>query len=121
MKALQSQKLVLLCVQPQAAQAQPAPVQKGVKDFVADPQYAANTKVVSLNATDPAEAKYLKDLRVDAQTSAPVTVLIAPPAAVVATFTGDVTKDQLVAKLKAAQSSCCPGGKCGPNGCCPAK
>ena len=30
-------------------------------------------------------------------------------------------RDYHQAKLKAAQSSCCPGGKCGPGGCCPAK
>jgi hypothetical protein len=120
MNALQAQKLVLLCVQPKSADVQPASLQKGVKDFTADPQYAA-TKVVGLNASDPAEAKFLTDLKVDAQTAAPVTVLIAPPAAVVGAFPGDVTKAQLVAKLTAAQSSCCPGGKCGPNGCCPKK
>jgi hypothetical protein len=121
MKALQAQKLVLLCVQPKSAEVQLASLQKGVKDFTADPQYAANTKVLGLNASDPAEAKFLADLKVDAQTAAPVTVLIAPPAAVVGAFTGNVTKEQLVAKLTAAQSSCCPGGKCGPNGCCPKK
>ena len=61
---------------------------------------------------------FLKDLRVDPKTTAKVTVLIAPPAKVVGTFVGEVTKDQLVAKLKAAQSCCCPGGKCCPGGCC---
>ncbi len=71
-----------------------------------------------LHAGDAAEAAFLKDLRVDPKTTDRVTVLMAPPAAVVGTFTGEVTKEQLVAKLKAAQSGCCPGGKCGPGGCC---
>jgi hypothetical protein len=121
MKALQAKKLVLLCVQPKSTQTQPISLQTGVREFTADPQYVDSSKVINLNAADPAEAAFLKDLRVDAQTPASVTVLIAPPAAVVGTFTGDVTKDQLVAKLKSAQSGCCPGGKCGPGGCCPKK
>ena len=41
-----------------------------------------------------------------------------PPPRSVGTFVGEVTKDQLVAKLKEAQSCCCPGGKCCPGGCC---
>jgi hypothetical protein len=38
---------------------------------------------------------------------------------VLGTFEGSVTKEQLIDRLKAAQGSCCPGGKCGPGGCCP--
>ena len=92
-KALQAQKLVLLCVQPKSAGVQQVSMQKGVKDFTADPQYAANTKVLDLDAGDSTEAKFLADLKVDAKTAAPVTVLIAPPAAVVGAFTGEVTKN----------------------------
>ena len=114
MKALQDRKLVLLCVQQSGPQVRQVSVQKGVRDFTEDKQYAQNSKVVVLNASDPAETAFLKSLQVDPQTLAPVTVLMSPPASVVGTFSGEVTKEQLVAKLKPAQSSCCPGGKCGP-------
>jgi hypothetical protein len=118
MKALQDRKLVLLCVEPANARVEQVSLQQGVQEFTADEEYVKTTQVVILSAGDKAEAAFLKDLRVDPKTTAKVTVLIAPPAVVVGTFAGDVTKDQLVEKLKASQSSCCPGGKCGPGGCC---
>lgn len=114
MKALQDRKLVLLCVQQSAPQVSQVSLQKGVRDFTEDKQYAQSSKVVVLNASDPAETAFLKSLQVDPQTPAPVTVLMSPPASVVGTFSGEVTKEQLVAKLKSAQSSCCPDGKCCP-------
>jgi len=121
MKALQDRKLVLLCVEHLPPQVKQVSLQKGVQDFTADQQYAKNSAVVVLNAADPAEAAFLKDLRVDPKTTDRVTVLMSPPGAVVGTFVGDVTQAQLVAKLKSAQSGCCPGGKCGPGGCGPKK
>ena len=118
MKALQDRKLVLLCVEPASPQVKQVSLQPGVQEFRADEEYVKNSQVVFLDAGDAAEAGFLKDLRVDPKTTAKVTVLIAPPAKVVGTFVGEVTKDQLVAKLKEAQSCCCPGGKCCPGGCC---
>jgi hypothetical protein len=120
MKALQDRKLVLLCVEPAGPRVKQVSLQQGVQDFTAGEEYQKSTAVVVLDAGDMAEAAFLKDLKVDPKTTDKVTVLLAPPAKVVGTFAGEVTKDQLVAKLKAAQSSCCPGGKCGPGGCCPA-
>ncbi|MCE5269177.1 MAG: hypothetical protein LLG00_14975 [Planctomycetaceae bacterium] len=117
MKHLQAKKLVVLCVWPKAPKVRQVSLQQGVKDFTEDADYAANVAVVNLNAGDAAEVGFLRDLKVDPQTATPVTLLMAPPASVVATLTGDVTKEQLVAKLTAAQSGCCPGGKCGPGGC----
>jgi len=113
MKALQDKKLVLLCVEP-SSQVKQVSVQKGVQDFTEDEEYTKNSKVVTINAGDTAEATFLKDLRVDPKTADRVTVLMAPPAAVVGTFVGDVTKGQLTTKLKSAQSGCVPGGSCCP-------
>ena len=104
MKALQDRKLVLLCVEPSSPKIKQVSLQKGVQDFTADEEYTKNSKVVAVNAGDSVEATFLKDLRVDPNTADRVTVLMAPPAAVVGTFVGDVTKDQLTAKLKSAQS-----------------
>jgi hypothetical protein len=114
LKATQSRKLVLVCVRPSADGGLPA----GVKAFKADPGYGPATEVVSLDASDPAEAAFLQALQIKPGKAA-VTALLAPPGSVLGTFAGEVTKEQLVEKLKASQNSCCPGGKCGPGGCCP--
>ena len=51
----------------------------------------------------------------------PCTVLLAPPGSVIGQFDGRASKEQIVAKLVAAQNNPCAGGKCGPNGCGPKK
>jgi hypothetical protein len=112
LKALQGRKLVLLCVQPRD-QAVPA----GVREFAADAQYRAATVVVTMDPADASEARHLKDLSVDAARDIPATLLLAPPGRILGKFKAAVTREQLVEKLKSAQS-CCPGGKCGPGGCC---
>lgn len=114
LKATQSRKLVLLCVQPAGARAVPA----GVKEFKADAGYGPATEVITIGATDPAEAGFLQALQIKPG-GVTVTALLVPPGSLLGTFAGEVTKQQLVEKLKAAQNSCCPGGKCGPGGCCP--
>jgi len=118
MKALHDRKLVLLCVQDSTKEFNVAAIQ-GARDFQADPRYAAHTEIVHLNSAEPAEAKFLKDLQIVPKTAVPVTVFMAPPGTIVGKFEGAVAKEQLVAKLAAAQSGCCPGGKCGPGGCGP--
>lgn len=119
LKALQSRKLVLLSVQSGSPYVQQGSLQRGVADFAADPRYAAATEIVAIDPADPAEASFLQDLQADPRAAGPTTVLLAPPGSVVGTFNGNVTKEQLVAKLASAQSSCCPGGQCGPGGCGP--
>jgi hypothetical protein len=82
-----------------------------VQEFTAGEPYSRTSRVVRLNADDPAEADFLQSLQVDPKTPTPVTVLMSPPGSVVGTFVGEVTKDELIAKLKAA-SSCGPGCSC---------
>lgn len=115
LKATQARKLVLLCVLPSAENQVPA----GVKEFAADKAYSPFTEVVTVRGGDPAEAGFLKSLKIDPSTSEAVTTMLLPPGSMVGSFAGAVTKAQLADKLKASQSSCCPGGKCGPGGCCP--
>jgi hypothetical protein len=113
MKYLQDGKLVLLCVRKPPAKGQAVALPKNVQDFTADAQYAKTTKVVVMNLGDAAEAAFLKDLQVDPQSITPVTVMMAPPAAVIGSYSDEVTKDELAAKLKEAQSGCCgPGCSC---------
>jgi len=118
LKCLQDQKIVLLCVQNQKTQFSQA-AWKGAQDFKADARFAKATEVVSLDPSDQAEATFLGDLEVDPKTLQAVTVLLAPPGQPIAKFAGVVTKDQIVAKVSAAQSGPCAGGQCGPGGCCP--
>ncbi|MBN2578867.1 MAG: hypothetical protein JXB10_07740 [Pirellulales bacterium] len=121
LKSLQERKLVFLCVQKLGEDGKPAEVPQGVQEFKADKQFARATEVILINAGDRNESVLLKDLQVDAKTTQPVAVLLAPPGVIIGKFNPQTTKTQIVGKLAAAQSSCCPGGKCGPGGCGPKK
>ena len=122
LKALKmSRKLVLVCVVDQANPQDPVTIPRGVEDFRADAKYGSATEIILVNARDQGEATLLKELQVDPQAQKPVIVFLAPPGAMIGKFDGTTTKQQLVAKLVAAQSNPCAGGKCGPGGCCPKK
>jgi hypothetical protein len=114
LKALQDRKLVFVCVQNGKTQHN-AEALRGVKDFVAEPQYAKTTELVTLDPTDAAEASFLEQLKVDPQTEEAVTVFMAPPGTTVATYQGETKKDVLVAAAKTAAKGCDP-----KSGCCPA-
>jgi hypothetical protein len=111
MKVIQERRMILLCVQNGRTQSNAAAMQ-GVNEFKADPQYAAGTEVVALNPADQAEAGFLQALQVDPQTTTAVTLLVTPPGSPVARFVGAVTKDEIIAKIKAAQAGCGPGCSC---------
>jgi hypothetical protein len=116
LKGLQSGKLVFVCVVDQANPQDPMVVPKGVKDFKADKKFNAATEIVTLNVRDAGETTFMKELEIGSQ-SAPITIFLAPPGAMIGKFGSEATKDILVAKLAAAQSNPCAGGKCGPGGC----
>jgi hypothetical protein len=111
MRAIQDRHSILLCVQNGKTQFNQEAMQ-GVAAFKADPKYARGTEIVVLNPTASEEQRFLKDLEVDPQTPTAVTLLVTPPGAPVARFVGAVTKDQIEAKVKEAQSSCGPGCSC---------
>jgi hypothetical protein len=114
LRANQAKKLVLLCVHHPRTPDVPA----GVQAFQTDPEYGPVTEVVHIRADDPAEASLLTQLQIK-PAAATQTVFLAPPGSKVGVYPATVTKQQLVAGLKATQSGCCPGGVCGPGGCCP--
>jgi hypothetical protein len=118
MKALQDRKLVLLCVQNQRTQFSQAAMQ-GVLGFKSDARFGNATEIVTVDPSEAGEASFLQSLEVNPRTANAVTVLLAPPGRPVAKFAGPVSKDDIVAKVTASQSACCPDGKCGPGGCCP--
>jgi hypothetical protein len=120
MKAIQSRKMVFVCMTYDVGSDGQASIPQGVKDFQADEKYVKATEIVTLNATDKREAGFLKELQTATKTQKPVSVLLAP-GALVGTFDSTATKQQIVAKLAALQSDPCAGGKCGPNGCGPKK
>jgi hypothetical protein len=120
LKALQSRKLVFVCVVDQANLQDKIPIPKGVEDFKADKKYGTASEIVVLNVRDAKEATFLKDLDIAAR-DAPITVFLAPPGAVIGTFNRGTAKEKFVAQLIAAQSNPCSGGKCGSRGCGPKK
>jgi hypothetical protein len=120
MKAIQDSKLVFVCVVYETPKDGDPTIPEGIKDFQEDKKYTKVTEVVLLNATDKNEADFLKELKINTKAQKPVSVLLAP-GAMIGTFDVSATKQQIVSKLAAAQSGCCPGGKCGPGGCGPKK
>jgi hypothetical protein len=121
MKALQSRKLVFVCVVDEPGPQGQATIPQGVEDFKADKKYARATEIVLVRASDKAEADLLAEMKVDPKGAKPVVVFLAPPGSMIGKFDARATKEEIVAKLVSAQSSCCPGGKCGPGGCGPQK
>jgi hypothetical protein len=111
MRAIQERRSILLCVQNGKTQYNREATQ-GVEAFKADPQYTRGTEVVVLNPDDQAEQTFLKALKVDPLTPTAVTLLVTPPGAPVARFVGALSKDQIKAAVKAAQTSCGPGCNC---------
>lgn len=121
-KALQQKNVVVLCAQGKKT-ADNSAAMRGVKDFVKDPKYGANTAVVTIDPSDPAEAKFLSKLNIDAGSPTATTTLLAPPGSIIGTFQGATTMDKLVASVQAAAApksgGCCPPGSgksCGPTG-----
>jgi hypothetical protein len=111
MKAIWDRHSVLLCVQNDKTQFN-AEAMKGVKAFKDDPKYAKGMDVIMLNPADQAEQSFLKDLQVDTSTGKAVTVLVMPPGAPVARFTGALSKDEIETAVNNAKSSCGPGCNC---------
>lgn len=115
LKALQDGKVVLLCIQNSETLSNDAAM-KGVQDLKADPTYAASTEIVTIDPSDPAEAKLLGMLAVDPKIEQALTVCLVPPGKAVAKLSGATTKETIARSLKSSGGGCCPGGAktCGP-------
>ncbi|MFN4258342.1 MAG: hypothetical protein ACK4RK_03540 [Gemmataceae bacterium] len=116
LRVIQENKLLLLCVQ-NSSSSQAKEALQGVQAFQADPRFAKAAEIVVINPADPKESKLLHDFHVDPKSAAAVTVFMAPNGVIIGKFEGAVTKDQLEAKLKAAQSGQCPCGDPNCPGC----
>lgn len=116
LKCLQDRKLVLLCLQNGQTLNNEAAL-AGVNAFKADPRFGNATEIVMIDPSDEKEHKFLNQLGINRDSKESKVVLIAPPAEIVGTYQGPVSKGQLISDLEKAASGCCaggcPGGKCG--------
>lgn len=117
--ALQAGKLVFLCLQNEGTTLN-GEAMKGVQDFKGDEKYAKATDVIILDPGDPAEASFLKNLKVDLLGDEATTIFMAPPGSVLVQQKGPTGKDGFVKVLDAAmaKTGCGPGSA---PGCCPPK
>lgn len=106
-KAMQSGRIVLLCVQP----ATRGFVPKGVQEFQADRLYRERTQVVNISATDPGEAQFVKQLGLNARSASPQVVFMAPPGVMLGAYDANVTHAALATKLASA-GKCCDDKNC---------
>lgn len=113
LKALQEQKLVLLCLQGNNTKNNETAMQ-GVKDFQADTRFAKQTQIILINPTDEAEKTFLQELGLDSNLQEATTLMMLPPGQKVGSFVGPTSKQMLISTLtKATQGcvgGCCPGG-----------
>ncbi len=114
-KALQSKKLALLYFHP----GQQVEMPTGIRQFLATKNYRSVTEVIPVSLTAQEEQGLLEQMQINPTTGQPVTVFMAPPGVMLGRFEGQITAAALTNALKTSSAGCCPGGKCGPNGCCP--
>jgi hypothetical protein len=87
----------------------------GAAEFAADPDFQARTRVVDVALNDPAESRFVRDMKIDPNASSDSTlVIMAPPAALVGKFAATTTKQQIIANLHAA-GKCCNDPHCKHN------
>ncbi len=109
LKALQSRKYVMLCIQNEETHFNDEAMQ-GVRDFKADRQYTRSTEIVKMDPRDANEADLLARFGIDPDSPDAVTVLLAPPRRTVGTFKGATDKDRFVAAIAQSKSGCRCGG-----------
>ncbi|QDV13093.1 hypothetical protein CA51_29790 [Rosistilla oblonga] len=116
LKAMQDRKLALLCVKENVDSA----AFQGARELTQDERFAASTQIVNIDPTDASEQSFLQSLKVDASAGNGVLVVMTPAGQPVATIAENATKDQIIQRLTAVSTSCCPDGKCAPGQqCCP--
>jgi hypothetical protein len=110
MKALQENKIVLVHVKADSKAVFP----QGPANFANDPEFKVRTVAVSFDRNDPSEARFLRDMQIDAKTPGSVVSMLAPPGVLVGKYTENATKDQIAADLHAA-GKCCDDPNCKHN------
>ena len=105
-KALQNQKIAIVCLMPAAD----SPVPAGVTALQQDPTFKGKLYEVRALATDDTEAEFFSRMHVDRNSDTPVVLMFAPPGTHLGTFEATATGDELAQQLH--KSGKCNCSKC---------
>lgn len=112
LKVVQAGKLAVVCLK-NAKTTFNAESDATIKKLCTDKQLAGITDTLVLDPADPKEAAFYKRCGVKTDNPKAQILLVAPPGRVIGVFDGDITADQLMARLTQA----CGSGGCGSGGC----
>jgi len=112
LKVVQAGKLAVVCLK-NAKTTCNAESDATIKTLCADKQLAGITDTLVMDPADPKEVEFYKRCSVKTDNPKAQIMLVAPPGRVLGVFDGDITSDQLMARLTQA----CGSGGCGPSGC----
>jgi len=102
-KALQSQKIAVICLMPTAA----TPIPAGVAELHRDSAFKGKLQQVSVYATDNSEANFFHRMQVDRNLTTPVVMMFAPPGTHLGTFNAAVKGQELAQELhKSGKCNC---------------
>ena len=108
MKSLQSQKLVFVV----ASRDDKPEVPVGVRALQKDPLFKDRIVLTGLRLDDPAETRFLSQMKIDpARVNGPYAVLIAPPGVLVGHFDATATGDTIAAAIHKS-GQCCDDPNC---------
>lgn len=108
MKSLQSQKLVFVV----ASRDDKPEVPLGVRALQKDPLFKDRIVLTGLRLDDPAETRFLSQMKIDpARVNGPYAVLIAPPGVLVGHFDATATGDTIAAAIHKS-GQCCDDPNC---------
>ena len=113
MKSLQDRKLVFICMTTDPNQE--ATVPPGVQALQLDPVFKDRVDLLSMLASDPAESRFVDQLKVKpANVKGPYAVLVAPPGVLVGHFDSQATVSEIGAAIHKA-GECCDDPNCKHN------
>ncbi|WP_254507265.1 hypothetical protein [Anatilimnocola floriformis] len=107
MKGLQENKLVFVTVNGSANNSVPT----SLREFQADPHFGQRMIVLTMNAADPAEARFVAEMEVDPRAAGTQLSLLAPPGVLVGRFPANTPKNNIAAALAEA-GKCCDDPNC---------
>ena len=112
MKSLQSQKLVFVV----ASRNDKPEVPVGIRSLQKDPLFKDRIVLTSLRLDDPAETRFLSQMKIDPeQVTGPYAVLIAPPGVLVGHFDATATGETIATAIHKS-GQCCDDPNCKHSG-----
>lgn len=108
MKSLQNKQLVFVLV----STGDKAVIPTGIKTLQSDPQFRDRMTFTSMRVDDPAETRFVSQMKIDpAKVEGPYAVLIAPPGVMVGHFDSRSTPSQIAAAIHKS-GQCCDDPNC---------